>query len=57
MDLPLSDRCNQFWIIIDRFTQMAHFIPLKKKANKAGNLALVFAGEIWRLHGIPTDRV
>jgi hypothetical protein len=29
-DLPLSEDCDQLWVIIDRFTKMAHFIPLKK---------------------------
>jgi hypothetical protein len=57
MDLPLSDGCNQLWYIIDRFTKMAHFIPLKKNEKRAENLTLVFAREIWRLHGIPTDIV
>jgi hypothetical protein len=28
MDLPLSEDCNQLWVIVDRFTKMAHFIPL-----------------------------
>jgi hypothetical protein len=27
-DLPLSDGYDQLWIIIDRFTKMAHFLPL-----------------------------
>jgi putative transposase len=29
-DLPLSEDCNQLWVIIDRFMKMAHFILLKK---------------------------
>jgi hypothetical protein len=29
-DLPLSEDCNQLWVIINRFMKMAHFIPLKK---------------------------
>jgi hypothetical protein len=36
---------------------MAQFIPLKNKEKRTDNLALVFAGEIWRLQGIPTDLV
>jgi len=27
-ELPLSDGCDQLWVIIDRFTKMAHFLPL-----------------------------
>jgi cytochrome b len=29
-DLPLSEDYDQLWVIIDRFTKMAHFILLKK---------------------------
>jgi transposase InsO family protein len=54
-DLPLSEGCDQLWVIIDRFTKMAHFIPLKKKNKKAEDLAEVFTREVWKLHGIPAD--
>jgi transposase InsO family protein len=57
MDLSLNNGCNQLWVIIDCFTTMVHFIPLKTNENRAENLALVFTHEIWRLHGIPTDIV
>jgi transposase InsO family protein len=42
--------------VVDRFTKMAHFIPLKEPAT-AENLAKVFVREIWRLHGLPSDIV
>jgi hypothetical protein len=54
-DLPLSKDCDQLWVIIERFTKMAHFIPLKKKQKMAEHLVRIFAREIWRFHGIPTD--
>jgi hypothetical protein len=54
-DLPLSEDCDQLWVIIDRFTKMAHFIPLKKDQKTAEHLVRIFAHEIWRFHGIPTD--
>jgi len=54
-DLPLSEECDQLWVVIDRFTKMAHFIPLKEKT--AANLTKIFAREIWRFHGLPTDIV
>jgi hypothetical protein len=54
-DLPLSEGCDQLWVIIDRYTKMAHFIPLKKKNKKSEDLATIFAREIWRRHGIPPD--
>jgi len=54
-ELPLSEGCDQLWVIIDRFTKMAHFLPLKEKP--AADLAKIFAREIWRHHGTPTDIV
>jgi hypothetical protein len=41
-DLPLSEGCDQLWVMIDRFTKMAHFIPLKKQNKKVEDLAKVF---------------
>jgi hypothetical protein len=55
IDLPLSKDCNQLWVIIDRFTKMAHFIPLKKDQKIAEHLVKIFTHEIWRFHGILTD--
>jgi len=56
-ELPLSGGCDQLWVVIDRFTKMAHFLPLKKEKKTAADLAVVFAKEIWRHHGLPTDIV
>ena len=36
---------------------MAHFVPLTVGAKMAADLAKVFAREVWRLHGLPTDIV
>jgi hypothetical protein len=54
-DLPLSEDCDQLWVIVDRFTKMVHFIPLHKDQKKAQHLVKVFAREIWRFHSIPID--
>jgi len=54
-DLPLSNECDELWVVIDRFTKMAHFVPLKEKT--AADLMAIFAREIWKHHGIPTDIV
>jgi len=54
-ELPCSEGCDQLWVVIDRFTKMAHFIPLKEKT--AADLTKIFAREIWRFHGLPTDIV
>jgi len=56
-ELPLSEGYDQLWVIIDRFTKMAHFLPLKKKEKTAAALAIVFAWEIWKFHELPTDIV
>jgi len=56
-DLPTSEGCDQLWVIIDRFTKMAYFIPLPQNEKMAAHLAVRFAKEIWRFHGTPTDIV
>jgi len=33
-DLPNVKGYNQCWVIVDRFTKMAHFIPLKNRKAK-----------------------
>jgi len=55
MELPMSEEYNQLWVVIDRFTKMAHFIPLCKKT--AANLAVIYTQEVWKRHGLPTDIV
>jgi len=54
-DLPLSDEYDQLWVIIDRFTKIAHFIPLQEKT--VADLAKTFAREIWKYHRFPADIV
>jgi len=56
-ELPLSYECNQLWVVIDQFTKMAHFLPLGKNRERAEDLAIIFAREIWKHHGLPTDIV
>ena len=54
-ELPVSEGCDQLWIIKDRFTKMVHFIPLREKT--AADLAVAFAKEVWMHHGLPIDIV
>jgi len=56
-DLPLSDGHDSIWVIVDRFTKMAHFVPLKSDAKKAPDIARIFLREVWRLHGLPSSIV
>ena len=50
-ELPSVSRYEQIWVIVDRFSKMAHFVPLKSRT--APTLAKAFVREIWRLHGLP----
>jgi hypothetical protein len=44
-------------VVIDRFTKMAHFIPLPTNGKTASDLARIFAREVWKYHGLPADIV
>ena len=58
VDLPNDQDHTQVWVIVDRFTKYAHFIPLKTHtSNPTKELAKAFAKEIWRLHGLPIEIV
>jgi hypothetical protein len=62
-DLPPSrigeDVFDSIWVIVDKLTKMAHYIPVAKTIG-AKELAFVFLKEVVRLHGVPrsitTDR-
>ena len=41
-------------VVVDRFTKMAHFVPLLQTAT-ATDVAQAFMKEIWKVHGLPTD--
>jgi len=50
--LPKSEGYTKIWVIVDRFSKMAHFIPRKIEEHMK-ELALIFLKEIWGLHGLP----
>ena len=50
-ELPSVSGYDQIWVIVDRFSNMAHFDPLKSRT--APTLAKAFIREIWRLYGLP----
>ena len=56
-ELPLSEGCDQLWVVIDQFTKMVHFLPLGKEKKTAADLAVTFAREVWKHHGLPSDIV
>jgi hypothetical protein len=41
--LPVSDEADEIWVIVDRYTKMAHFVPLKIGSKTAADLARIFA--------------
>ena len=43
---------DSIWVIVDRLTKSAHFIPVKVTYN-ADRLAKIYVSEIVRLHGVP----
>lgn len=53
--LPVNDGYNAIWVIIDRLTKRAHFIPvvMTDKESDAPACAELFRREYQRLHGIP----
>ena len=55
-ELPESKGNTQIWVVVDRFTKMAHFIPLPTKVS-ADDLARYFLRDIWRQHGLPSSIV
>ena len=52
--LPRTRRGNDtVWVIVDRLTKSAHFLPIKKTQELQG-LASMYIREVVRLHGIPS---
>ena len=53
--LPKSDGCSMVWVIVDHFTKMAHFVPVKDGQKTAEDCAKLFLENIWKLHGLPSS--
>jgi len=50
--LPLVQDYDLILVVVDRFTKMAHFMPITEKTS-IERLARLFRDNIWKLHGLP----
>ena len=56
VDLPLSSGFDSIWVVVDRLTKYAHFVPTVKTLT-AEQLATLFLDHIFKHHGLPHDIV
>ena len=54
VELPPSAGCSAIFVVVDRLSKMAHFLPLKGTPS-ARETAEIFIREIIRLNGIPRN--
>jgi hypothetical protein len=47
---------DAIWVVIDRLTKVAHFIPMKQTSS-AADLVPLYIKEVARLHGVPKSIV
>jgi len=45
---------NMIWVIVDRLTKSAHFVPMKDTWSKA-ELARSYIKNVVKMHGVPKD--
>ena len=50
--LPVSSGFDAVFVVVDRFTKQAHFIPTTSNVD-AAETADMFLRHVWKLHGVP----
>ena len=55
-DLPPSNSFDSIFVVVDRLTKMAHFVPCKKTSSSE-DTARLFLDNVYRYHGLPDDIV
>ena len=45
--LPVSEDCSTVWVIVDRYTKMAYFIPIENVQKTAEGCAKL----VWQMFG------
>lgn len=55
-NLPKSKGFDAIFVVIDRLTKMAHFVPTHKTVNAEGTVKLLM-DNVWKLHGMPIQMV
>jgi hypothetical protein len=55
-DLPLANRKNSIFLVVNQLTKMAHFIPCTK-AVIGEETTKLFHDNIYRIHGLPNNIV
>ena len=51
---PTTQRHDDIWIVVDRLTKSAHFLPIREKFSPQ-KLAELFMNHIVSLHGVPVS--
>ena len=55
--LPVCEDYSTVWVLVDRFTKVAHFVPVKNAQKTSKGCAKRFLVNVWKLHVLPHDIV
>ena len=55
--LAVSEHCSTVWVIMDHYTKMAHFVPVKNAPKIAEGSAKLFLANVWKRYRLQSDIV